>query len=379
MAIFRPPSHDEARVFARVLQASFNTRVVWDDWIARVGHKNLRVIEVGGAIVGGLGFYKMGQFFGGKSVPLAGVTGVGVALEHRGKKLAQRLVRATLAELAPAFPLAGLYASTATLYRSVGFEQAGARFTYRVAPDRLPRGDHELPCREVAGFEELAPLYEDRARAWTGHLDRSRAIWERTLATPPDMPPVRAYVVGDTPQGYAVIRCGALDFKRGFPVYVRDLLWSTPVAARRLVALLRDLSSLAEHVEWAGCAADPLVSLLPEQSQEVTASERWMLRVLDVRGALEARGYPPISTEIHLRVRDELLPHNDGDFVLTLDRGSPSVARGGRADVTLDARALAALYSGFAHPTSLPGLVTGDATALAAAFAGPEPWCVDHY
>jgi hypothetical protein len=49
--------------------------------------------------------------------------------------------------------------------------------------------------------------------------------------------------------------------------------------------------------------------------------------------------------------------------------------------VKLDVRALAAMYSGFAHPVTLigAGLLEGDATTLAALFAGPEPWCCDHY
>jgi predicted acetyltransferase len=72
---------------------------------------------------------------------------------------------------------------------------------------------------------------------------------------------------------------------------------------------------------------------------------------------------------------------NEGPFIIAIDRGHARVERGGRGEIEVDVRALAAMYSGFAHAYSMigAGLLRGDASSLEAIFAGPEPWCCDHY
>jgi predicted acetyltransferase len=111
----------------------------------------------------------------------------------------------------------------------------------------------------------------------------------------------------------------------------------------------------------------------------------WLLRVVDVRAALTGRGYPPgLETEVHLAVRDEVCPWNNGRFVLTVADGRGEVREGERSDVILDARGLAALYTGYLTPAALQqvGLAAGEPRALAAAglpFAGPAPWMPDMF
>lgn len=378
----RPTSDDEVKALDRILMTSFSITHSWSEWMDRLGRENLRVFEENGRIIGGVGFYRMGQWFGGKSVPLGGLAGVGIAPESRGHGRAAKMCGQLLLELAEeGVPLAGLYASTATLYRSIGFEQAGTKITYRNTTDKFGKGRHDLACREVdpRQWEIFKPLYDARARSWTGHLDRTRGIWER-IVTPRPGTQMYAYAFGDPLEGYAVIQQVPLE-TRWFDIYLRDCQLTTPAAAKRFVALMNDLRALTRHVTWTGIGNDPIISLLPEQTQEVMGNERWMLRILDVQKALESRGYLPFTGEVHLRIRDKLIAKNDGAFVLRVDRGTAHVERGGRGDVALDIRALAAMYSGFAHPYAMraAGLLEGDASMLATIFSGPEPWCCDHY
>lgn len=382
----KPTGEEETQKLDRILMTSFAITSSWGQWMDRVGRENLRVFEDAGGVVGGAGFYRMAEWFGGRSVALVGIAGVGVAPESRGRGLAKKMCGDLLREIAAeGVPLAGLYASTASLYRAVGFEQAGTALAFRANTNALGKGSHDLPCREVdpRNWEIFKPLYDLRARSWTGHLDRTQAIWERTMTPRPGML-IYAYAVGEPMEGYVVIQQTPLE-TRWFDVRIRDCVFTTPAAAQRIIALLSDLRALARWVTWTGVASDPLVSLLPEQTQEVMGNERWMLRILDVERALEQRGWPPIAAEIHLRIRDRLLPANDGTFVLRVahegDRGTAKVERGGRGDVTMDIRALAAMYTGFAHPVAMKGagLLDGDASMLATLFAGPEPWCCDHY
>lgn len=383
MALRKAKTDDDLSALDRVLMTSFSIQSSWAQWMERVGKDNLRVALESGRVIGGVGFYRMAEYFGGRSVPLAGVAGVGIALDMRGRGHAKKMCGDLLVELAAeGMPLAGLYASTTTLYRSIGFEQAGMRIAFRAPPSSFAPGSHDLPCRELDpnAWQVFEPLYTARAKTWTGHLDRTPAIWERTVQTRPGLT-VHAYALGDPMEGYVIFHQAALD-TRWFDVRIRDWVLSTPGAAARMRALFADLAALTRYIEWSGCAQDGILSILPEQKQEVIASERWMLRILDVGRALELRGYPPIiSGEVHLRVRDALLGANEGDFVVRVENGKANVRRGGRGDVKLDIRALAAMYSGFAHPSSMiaAGLLEGDASMLAALFAGPAPWCCDHY
>ena len=142
---------------------------------------------------------------------------------------------------------------------------------------------------------------------------------------------------------------------------------------------------MAEQVIWHAGPAEPLLTLLPEHRYHISTREHWMLRLVDVPGALAARAYPPgLAAEIHLDVADESIPANAGPLVLTVADGAAKVAPGGDARVRLDVRALASVYTGFHAPRALAalGLIEGpdaDLDALTAAFAGSPPSMADMF
>jgi predicted acetyltransferase len=100
---------------------------------------------------------------------------------------------------------------------------------------------------------------------------------------------------------------------------------------------------------------------------------------------LSARGYPTgVGAELQLDVRDELLPWNNGRFVLTVADRRARVRSGGTGQIGLHVRDLAALYSGYMTPQELQaaGSLNGQAADLALAalvFAGPQPWTPDMF
>ena len=71
----------------------------WQTWSGRIGRENLRVIRRGEQILGGLAFYKLGQWFGGQTLPMAGIAGVAVAAEYRAAGIAAELMAAVLRDL----------------------------------------------------------------------------------------------------------------------------------------------------------------------------------------------------------------------------------------------------------------------------------------
>jgi len=237
---------------------------------------------------------------------------------------------------------------------------------------------------------ELRPLYDRRAAQTNGNLDRNDWAWRRALRGWDDTA-VTFAVDGDSgPEGYIAFTRPPVSPSAGrFDIRVRDLVASTPAAARRLLALVCDHSSLGRDLVWTGPPGDPLHLHVREQNADVEGGGgcdwvmRWMVRVIDVRKALAARGYSPaVRARVDFEVRDDLLPANNARFVLEVEDGEVRVRKGGRGTLRIDVRGLAALYTGFLSPHQLAagGLAEGKPAALASAaavFAGPSPWLVE--
>ncbi len=124
---------------------------------------------------------------------------------------------------------------------------------------------------------------------------------------------------------------------------------------------------------------------LDRNTLKIKYQSRWFLRVIDVVKALEKRGYPlGISVELHLDIRDNLIPENNNKFILSVSNGRGEVSQGGQGDLQLDIRGLAPLYTGLFTPyqLQLAGQLAGTETALLAAsqiFASVSPWMPDFF
>jgi len=105
-----------------------------------------------------------------------------------------------------------------------------------------------------------------------------------------------------------------------------------------------------------------------------------MLRILDVRGALEARGYPPIDAEATFAVEDPRYTENTDVWRVRLSAGEPKVERGSSHDRRpLTIAAFSSMFSGYLRPVDAVRLGFLDADdpavgALDAMLSGPDPW-----
>src|SRR5438094_160473 len=73
------PGSDDTAFFERLFVQSFAALPTHAAlWMQCIGGENLRILRDGDARVGGLGIYRFGQWFGGRSVPCAGIAGVGI-------------------------------------------------------------------------------------------------------------------------------------------------------------------------------------------------------------------------------------------------------------------------------------------------------------
>ena len=356
-------------------------------WFDRIGMSNVRVIREDERPVGMLGVDWMGQWFGGVSIPSAGIGAVAISADRRGHGAATRLMQEVLREAREAgVPLSTLYPATQPLYRSVGYELAGTRFEISLPAHAIDIKDRSQELKPATENDRgtMAALYERRARWSPGNLDRSPYLWDRVLH-PRGEAPLSFLAMGpDGPEGYVIIMKrppGTIpsDF------LVQDVVATTPASARRILSFFADHRSVAKDIIWHGPPNDPLLTHLREQPYTIKGKFLWMIRVVDVVSALERRRYPETARgELHLKVADGLLEENDGAFVLDVHDGRGSVRRGGSGRFCIDVRGLATLYSGFQTPTAIrvAGFLDApehDMRLAESLFAGPAPWMSDMF
>lgn len=385
--VIQPAEHS---AYTEMLNWAFvrpTTSVPMPSFIERIGAENVRVLREGGTPVGGLGLFPMGQWFGGQRIAMGGIAAVAVSPDRRGRGAATELMRAVVREMhAAGTPLSALYPATQPVYRRVGYELAGSRCLVTLPLGGIGLKEREPDVRPMtpADLPAMQALYRERARNSPGALDRYPLLWDRVLKPRGEPVPGFLVEVDGRLEGYAVISREVRE-SLSYNLWATDLAAVTPRAARRLLTLFADHRSLGENLEFHGGPVEPLLMLLPERGFKVETKWYWMLRVVDVPSALSGRGYPEgLETELHLAVTDDIIPENNGPFVLEVFGGRARVKPGGTGSFRIDVRALASLYSGFLSPQQLVSLGKIEAPEVdlrraTACFAGPTPSMSDMF
>jgi len=348
--------------------------------IEKAGDEQARALVHGGEIVAGFIRRPMGQWWGGRSVPMLGVAAVGVPPHARGSGVATTLMREAVREMHEGgFFLSVLFAATYALYRRAGYELAG--HVQEISAAAVPlRGDHELPMRPACAEDEpaLRALQSEFARERNGPLDRSDVMWTRQHEGR-DVHVVES----DRIDGFIAHQQHEKDGR--VLLSVRDLVARNEAAARRLLGFIAQHKAQVHRAVWTGDSADPFVTLLPTRRYRISLRDQWMLRVVDLKKALEARGYPAgVRASIDLEVEDDLIESNNGRWTLDVEGGRGAVKEGGAGKLRTNARGLAPLYSGFLPPASLrrAGWLEADdetCAAAAAVFGGSAPYMSEQF
>ncbi len=326
------------------------------------------------------------QTVGGRAVPMAAISGVGVAPEQRGRgyasELFHRLLRSTRER---GLPLSGLMPASTGLYRKVGYEIA-ARWSQLTLPTRalhgLPRVVH-VPVRagtvdDIPGIMASEERYGLGRDGWISPSEEWWSWFGRN-----DYDGGFGYVAtdGDEIIGNVWYRQSD-DPKWGYGIEVLGLSARDVEVLRALWHAVGSSSTMAHSLTITAPMERELLLLLPEQELETTREIGYMLRVCDLPAAMEARGYPAgLTVSVDVEVRDAVIADNDGRWHLSVEDGKGHAERGGSGAVVMDVNAFASLYSGWATPDLLraTGLLAGDdVSALGAMFGGATP-VVNHF
>ncbi len=343
----------------------------------------------GDTILGTLSIHDYSQWLGGCSVSMGGIGDVAVTPQARGKGIAGRLLTESLHRMVDmGHAISVLYPSTATLYRSYGWEFTGLYSWAQIAAVDADLEGSPNVVKLDQHDSRLRPLYDQAAMRHNGWLDRNDYQWESIWHSFKNTPmPSSLYGIERGDELVAVVGyCYSKPSNEPFDLNVRLCFALDGAALADALTFLSRHNTMASKIELLYPAHELQLSIAHGQRLIEHRHEPWMLRLVDTTAAIAARGFPSgLDATIELNVFDEQLERNAGRFVLTVRGGSGSLEPGGSGEVSIDVTDFAALYSGFAdagflaNAGRLAGAERDDIEALRLAFCGPNPTLVNYF
>jgi len=304
---------------------------------------------------------------GGDTIPVGGVTAVGVLGTHRRRGALRALMQYELdATVVRSETMSILNASESSIYGRFGYGLAQQYQTLRVRADRAAF-DPEAPTRSLRlvpqdrAVDVVRPLFDAYRATRAGEVSRNEPYWEAVLGSVESWPGGgKVFVVvaepdGADPGGYVIYDLqdqGEGIMKR---MVVRELIAATPETEAALWRYCVELDLVGVVEMTARPLDDPIRWRLtePRQLEVVRQSDYLWVRMLDVPAVLSARAYGT-DGELVIEVDDAFRPDVAGRYLL---HGSPKGGECERtaasADLDMTVADLGSLYLGGVSATIL--------------------------
>jgi predicted acetyltransferase len=299
------------------------------------------------------------SYFGGVAVPTAGIAGVTVAVEHRGQGTLDPLFAATLAGAkARGAVISTLFPTAARIYRKFGYEVITDFVSVQVptlALSQVATPTNARTRRAVAtDFDDIGRIYDSWAAAQNGPLTRHGVSFTATAEEfLDDFDGVTVAIDG------AGLLVGYVSWNRGQGygdsaiTTVSDLLAVTADAHRALLRAIGSNASVTPRTKIDSSVRDITRLFLPWLDWKVVDASPYMLKILDVVGALSPRLYPPsMRVELSFQLVADFLTENIGSYALAVADGRAVCRRldgeaaAGQKPATFTPQGLALLYAG---------------------------------
>jgi predicted acetyltransferase len=372
--------------YERLAARSFGHRV--EDITLLRDRVDVRVGLRGGKVVaGGLGLL-VPQHFGGSPVPSACLSAGCIAPEERGERLGYRQVTERVRALQErGAVISTVWTSSNAYARHMGWEAVVPVFAWAIASDDLKRSFSSEDFEIEHGLTAEARQVQCKlAGQWNGSVRRPE--WWSEWKT--EKSGLAWYRFGTAGQTAGVLSFAASKRQpRGMNLVVHDFWAADETVASAMMAFLGRHNSRAQTVQFRRGALPPYPLLLHNLHRHRATAEAWhpwMLRILDIRGAVRLRGWP---ADIDVTVPIEIESEN-GDawdrYVLRLADGSAEIeSTSAEGKVSLTRRQFAVWYAG-GYRTAAAARLSGvrvrseeALTSLIRSTADLEPWLPDHF
>jgi predicted acetyltransferase len=397
-ARYRTAAADEhAAVVDLIVHVGFGGAPPPEDYLKVAPVEQFRVLDDAGELLSALRVSRLAQWWLGRAVPSAQVLQLATPPQHRGRGHGSRLLADLLAELHQAgVPTVTLRPSNFPFYRTSGFEAAGAWSMYETRCEHLPKRLGPYQARQVPVDElmtEPRALYQEIAPTRHGALARDDLSWRYITRRARERNALCLMLDGPAgrPAGWVVVGFEPQLSSPAPTTRLQVLDWGClPGADGALMALLAGYAPMGGVVRWSGPDPDPALFALPDLHAQLVNRFHWMLRVVDLRAAFQARPYPArVAGRIVFEVDDPVCPWNSGTWRLEVAGGGarvePVTGGAGGGAVRAGPRGLAPLFTGLTDPADLvrAGLLAplgpDGLEFLRAAFASPRPWTAELY
>lgn len=302
------------------------------------------------------------SWFGGDTVPTAGIASVAVRPEHRGTGLLAPLFAALLADARErGAVVSSLFPTAPGIYRGLGYEIVGELADVAVPVEPLTR----IPAPAGITLHRAVPDDERDVAAHRGLYTRWAAAQNGPLTReglqqgPLDgHETVTLALDADTPAGFAAWRRTEGYQGGAATVTVHDMIGLTAPATAALWRLFGGFASVAATVELRTSGADTARLVLPAVPWRPVRQWPYALRLLDVPGAFRARGVAPLDVTLAFSVTGDGL---NGSYRLTTSGGAASCETAAADGPVFTGRGLALAYAGVQSCANLrfAGLLSG--------------------
>lgn len=329
-----------------------------------------RALADGGRLHAAVRLLECPQYYGGRPVSAAApVEGVVNASERR-RGYGRQLLVETHRELARRnIALASGYPAVPAYNRTLGWETAGirARYQCRASDFSALRARRKVPdIVSVAPWDlrvhaGAAACYDAVAKETNGHYQRTETWWHDRVLAPALAERYRGHLVlrEGIVIGYVIYRLALSN--RGtkempiFDVDCAEVVATTADAITAAFSVLEHAADPSSIVAWWGGSVDPVHLFLGQAEIQQMRPVMYITRILDLKRALEQRGYPhALTATLSLAVRDVGAPTDSRQTVRI-------AVRDGHAEVTevaaesppaaeTDIGTLAAIYAGWLSP-----------------------------
>ena len=384
---------EDRGALARLGVLAFGMGAYWEEYYdpeknPRFDPSLVYVIEDDGEPRATVTVLPMETFVDGEPAAMGGIAAVNAHPAYRRRGYAGKLMRAALDGMRErGMALSMLHPFAHAFYRAYGWELATEAVKYELSPTRIPTSAEQRRVRAYdptgGDLSRMAELFEGWAAARSCSVRRGEGRWLQYLARKDGEAAVYEGE-GGAVEGYLLHKQSQGSGDPPNTLDVSEVVAATPAAREALVSFMGAYDPRMYTVKLSTPRGEPLHPYLPDSHVRARLEPEFMLRLVDVEGALGILRRD-VKERIVLEVSDDVIPQNSGPYTL----GDGGVTRGAEveASVTLDIRRLAQLYAGYLPAGQLAryGLIQPSSpealTALEAWFPTGDPYVSvpDHF